>query len=205
MAAGTSRAGARHRHILAAAEPLSGYSVTQIIACTGLRDGYYIHGQCAIIMFDVTSRLTYKNVPTWHRDLCRCARAGGLRFRHVDWPSLRMSMLPADAATSCEQVPGLAKHWRVMRVHSGWHVLDPATAHLVSRHLSCKLDRVLERFLGHQRLSPCPQSVRKHPGGAVWQQGGREEPAGQAEAGDLSQSLCCLPESSGLFLSSLML
>uniref|UniRef100_A0A0D9V2T6 GTP-binding nuclear protein n=1 Tax=Leersia perrieri TaxID=77586 RepID=A0A0D9V2T6_9ORYZ len=37
----------------------------------GLRDGYYIHGQCAIIMFDVTSRLTYKNVPTWHRDLCR--------------------------------------------------------------------------------------------------------------------------------------
>jgi GTP-binding nuclear protein Ran len=25
----------------------------------------------AIIMFDVTSRLTYKNVPTWHRDLCR--------------------------------------------------------------------------------------------------------------------------------------
>ncbi len=38
----------------------------------GLRDGYYIHGQCAIIMFDVTSRLTYKNVPTWHRDLCRC-------------------------------------------------------------------------------------------------------------------------------------
>ena len=37
----------------------------------GLRDGYYIHGQCAVIMFDVTSRLTYKNVPTWHRDLCR--------------------------------------------------------------------------------------------------------------------------------------
>merc|ERR1711904_292569 len=37
----------------------------------GLRDGYYIHGQCGIIMFDVTSRLTYKNVPTWHRDLCR--------------------------------------------------------------------------------------------------------------------------------------
>ncbi|KAF8676054.1 hypothetical protein HU200_047559 [Digitaria exilis] len=37
----------------------------------GLRDGYYIHGQCGIIMFDVTSRLSYKNVPTWHRDLCR--------------------------------------------------------------------------------------------------------------------------------------
>lgn len=30
-----------------------------------------IHGQCAIIMFDVTARMTYKNVPTWHRNLCR--------------------------------------------------------------------------------------------------------------------------------------
>lgn len=26
---------------------------------------------CAIIMFDVTSRVTYKNVPNWHRDLVR--------------------------------------------------------------------------------------------------------------------------------------
>merc|ERR1712230_198533 len=37
----------------------------------GLRDGYYIQGQCAIIMFDVTSRITYKNVPVWYRDLMR--------------------------------------------------------------------------------------------------------------------------------------
>jgi GTP-binding nuclear protein Ran len=37
----------------------------------GLRDGYYIQGQCAMIMFDVTSRLTYKNVPNWHRDIVR--------------------------------------------------------------------------------------------------------------------------------------
>merc|ERR1712079_741115 len=37
----------------------------------GLRDGYYIQGQCAVIMFDVTSRVTYKNVPIWHRDLTR--------------------------------------------------------------------------------------------------------------------------------------
>ena len=37
----------------------------------GLRDGYYIQGQCDIIMFDVTSRITYKNVPNWHRDLTR--------------------------------------------------------------------------------------------------------------------------------------
>eukprot|EP01123_Difflugia_compressa_P015013 TRINITY_DN822_c0_g1_i1.p1 TRINITY_DN822_c0_g1~~TRINITY_DN822_c0_g1_i1.p1 ORF type:complete len:253 (-),score=45.71 TRINITY_DN822_c0_g1_i1:345-1001(-) len=37
----------------------------------GLRDGYYIAGQCAIIMFDVTNRMTYKNVPNWHRDIVR--------------------------------------------------------------------------------------------------------------------------------------
>lgn len=37
----------------------------------GLRDGYYINGQAGIIMFDVTSRVTYKNVPNWHRDLVR--------------------------------------------------------------------------------------------------------------------------------------
>ncbi|XP_072018100.1 GTP-binding nuclear protein Ran-like [Amphiura filiformis] len=37
----------------------------------GLRDGYYIQGKCAIIMFDVTSKVTYKNVPNWHRDLVR--------------------------------------------------------------------------------------------------------------------------------------
>ncbi|XP_060074593.1 GTP-binding nuclear protein ran-1-like [Ylistrum balloti] len=36
-----------------------------------LRDGYYIQGQCAIIMFDVTSRITYRNVPDWYRDLSR--------------------------------------------------------------------------------------------------------------------------------------
>lgn len=37
----------------------------------GLRDGYYIQSHCAIIMFDVTSRITYNNVPKWHKDLVR--------------------------------------------------------------------------------------------------------------------------------------
>ena len=37
----------------------------------GLRDGYYIQAECAIIMFDVTSRISYKSVPNWHRDLVR--------------------------------------------------------------------------------------------------------------------------------------
>jgi GTP-binding nuclear protein Ran len=37
----------------------------------GLGDAYYIHGQCAMIMFDVTSRLTYKHVPDFHTNLER--------------------------------------------------------------------------------------------------------------------------------------
>lgn len=40
----------------------------------GLRDGYYIQGQCAIIMFDVTSRITYRSVPNWYRDITRVLR-----------------------------------------------------------------------------------------------------------------------------------
>jgi GTP-binding nuclear protein Ran len=37
----------------------------------GLRDGYYIGGKAAIIMFDVTARTTYSSVPHWHKDLTR--------------------------------------------------------------------------------------------------------------------------------------
>ncbi len=39
------------------------------LAC--LRDGYYIGAHCAIIMFDVCSRLTYKNVPKWYKEITR--------------------------------------------------------------------------------------------------------------------------------------
>ena len=39
------------------------------LAC--LRDGYYIGADCAIIMFDVCNRITYKNVPNWHKQLNR--------------------------------------------------------------------------------------------------------------------------------------
>ena len=38
---------------------------------SGLRDGYYIDAHCAIIMFDVCSRITYKNVPKWYKDITR--------------------------------------------------------------------------------------------------------------------------------------
>merc|ERR1712025_692594 len=41
----------------------------------GLRDGYYIGGQCGIIMFDVCSRITYSNVPKWYKDLTRVCEA----------------------------------------------------------------------------------------------------------------------------------
>nr|P41914.1 RecName: Full=GTP-binding nuclear protein Ran; AltName: Full=GTPase Ran; AltName: Full=Ras-like protein TC4 [Tetrahymena pyriformis]BAA04849.1 Ran/TC4 [Tetrahymena pyriformis] len=37
----------------------------------GLREGYYIGADAAIMMFDVTSRITYKNIPKWHKDLTR--------------------------------------------------------------------------------------------------------------------------------------
>lgn len=37
----------------------------------GLREGYYIGAHCGILMFDLTSRVTYSNVPKWHRDLVR--------------------------------------------------------------------------------------------------------------------------------------
>lgn len=30
-----------------------------------------IGGHCAIVMFDVTARTTYRNVPKWHRDIVR--------------------------------------------------------------------------------------------------------------------------------------
>ena len=49
----------------------------------GLRDGYYIQGKCAIIMFDVTARVTYKNVPNWHRDLIRVCGGTGTPFPMV--------------------------------------------------------------------------------------------------------------------------
>ena len=38
---------------------------------SGLRDGYYIDAHCAIIMFDVCSRITYKNVAKWYKDIVR--------------------------------------------------------------------------------------------------------------------------------------
>lgn len=31
---------------------------------------YYIEGQCAILLFDFTSKVSYDNIPNWHRDLC---------------------------------------------------------------------------------------------------------------------------------------
>jgi GTP-binding nuclear protein Ran len=37
----------------------------------GLRESYYIGAHGAIIMFDVTSRITYKNIPKWYKDYTR--------------------------------------------------------------------------------------------------------------------------------------
>lgn len=35
----------------------------------GLRSGYYIQAQCAIIMFDLTNPHSYENVAHWHQDI----------------------------------------------------------------------------------------------------------------------------------------
>lgn len=35
----------------------------------GLRESYYKDADCAIIMFDLTSRISYKNVKNWERDI----------------------------------------------------------------------------------------------------------------------------------------
>ena len=42
----------------------------------GLRDGYYIQGQCAMLMFDLTSRLTYKSLEKWYNELTRVCGPG---------------------------------------------------------------------------------------------------------------------------------
>lgn len=47
------------------------FLVSSLTYSLDLREGYYVGGQAAIIMFEVTSRLTYKNVPNWHRDIQR--------------------------------------------------------------------------------------------------------------------------------------
>ncbi|KAL6062113.1 hypothetical protein STEG23_009834 [Scotinomys teguina] len=65
----------------------------------GLRDGYYIQAQCAIIMFDVTSRVTYRNVPNWHRDLL------------IGDPNLEFVAMPALAPPEVVMDPALAAQY----------------------------------------------------------------------------------------------
>ncbi|KAG0316103.1 GTP-binding nuclear protein gsp1/Ran [Linnemannia gamsii] len=33
------------------------------------RDGFYIQGQCAIIVFDLSSRASYEKVPMWYNSI----------------------------------------------------------------------------------------------------------------------------------------
>jgi len=37
----------------------------------GLRDGYYVGAKCGIVMFDLTFRHSYQNIPIWIRDVYR--------------------------------------------------------------------------------------------------------------------------------------
>lgn len=38
---------------------------------SGIEDPYYITTDCAIIMFDMTAKVTLRNVPRWYRNVCR--------------------------------------------------------------------------------------------------------------------------------------
>jgi small GTP-binding protein len=40
-----------------------------------LRECYYIGADCAIIMFDLTTRTSYNNVPKWYKDLTKICEA----------------------------------------------------------------------------------------------------------------------------------
>ena len=46
-------------------------TLANLVEPSTIQPHIHLQGQCAIIMFDVTSRVTYKNVPNWHRDLVR--------------------------------------------------------------------------------------------------------------------------------------
>lgn len=40
----------------------------------GLKDGYYVQAHCAIIMFDVTSNVTFSNAVNWYKDLVQVCK-----------------------------------------------------------------------------------------------------------------------------------
>ena len=92
----------------------------------GLRDGYYIQGQCAIIMFDVTSRITYKNVPNWHRDMVRTASVfsestawhAGVAHRRAEPTPCRLRVPPSHRPPS-GRVPRSAHAQRTLRFRAG--------------------------------------------------------------------------------------
>lgn len=53
-----------------------------------LTDGIvFLQGQCAIMMFDVTARITYKNIPNWYRDITRvCENIPIVLVGNKVWP-----------------------------------------------------------------------------------------------------------------------
>eukprot|EP00928_Gymnodinium_smaydae_P074679 TRINITY_DN57707_c0_g1_i1.p1 TRINITY_DN57707_c0_g1~~TRINITY_DN57707_c0_g1_i1.p1 ORF type:complete len:240 (+),score=43.75 TRINITY_DN57707_c0_g1_i1:59-778(+) len=86
-------------------------------SCGGLRDGYYVQAQGAIIMFDVTSRITYKDVPNWFRDLQR-ARSSGLAMGSFPIALVSNKIDAATSSASGEARGVKAKNIRFHRKHS---------------------------------------------------------------------------------------
>jgi GTP-binding nuclear protein Ran len=76
----------------------------------GLRDGYYVRGQCAIVMADATSRLSMRHVPRWVKDIrstcgnipiVLCLNKVEVRERKVD-PQVGQEMAASLGVMYCE-------------------------------------------------------------------------------------------------------
>lgn len=115
-----------------------------------------IQGQCAIIMFDVTSRITYKNVPNWHRDLVRVCEAipivlVGNKVRRSSRASAshaggshagRPSALCVPALVAASPAPTAAAASALSRAHLALHLPCPRPLLRLSRSV-------------HARAAPC--------------------------------------------------
>ncbi|CAG9760010.1 unnamed protein product [Ceutorhynchus assimilis] len=88
-----------------------------------LRDSYYDQAQCAIIMYDVTARVTYKNVPNWHKDIARvcknvpivlCGNKVDIQDRKqlLHDPNLVFVTMPAPVPPEERMDPWMNPHWQ---------------------------------------------------------------------------------------------
>lgn len=71
----------------------------------GLRDGYYIEADAAIVMYDLGRNITARNVATWHRDLLRVAAGIPTLFLGNKSDVAGRARKKPDAASGCGREP----------------------------------------------------------------------------------------------------